>query len=368
MLIANLYHPIFLFIVTIFTVIYYFKYKTRNDGLVSNRANDKDIKTLLVAIFMTLFIGFRPESGKFVDMMNYVAEYHFFWEGSPFSFDWGVENILFDNYFAWVGSKRLGTTFLFVTIAAVYFLGTYAACKKMFPKDMFVSYLVFLGAMSTFSYSTNGIKAGAAAAVFLLALSYYKHWKWFLLFLLASYGMHHSMQLPVAACVLALFIKNSKFYLVIWFLCILISAAHITTFQEIFANLSADTLNDVHGASYLQNVDVEWGGKTGFRYDFVLYSAMPVLVGYYAIIKKKLRLSETYTYLLNVYLITNSIWMLCMYANFTNRIAYLSWLMYPVLLTFPFLNENWGAMRYQTFAKVMLAHFGFTLFMAFIYN
>ena len=94
---------------------------------------------------------------------------------------------------------------------------------------------------------------------------------------------------------------------------------------------------------------------------------MPILVGYWAVYKKRLQLSKIYTCLLNLYMTLNGTWMLCMYANFTNRIAYLSWFLYPIVLIYPYLNENWGPRRYKDFSKVMLAHLGFTLFMKFIF-
>ena len=39
----------------------------------------------------------------------------------------------------------------------------------------------------------------------------------------------------------------------------------------------------------------------------------------------------------------------------------------PIVLIYPYLNENWGHTRYKDFSKVMLAHLGFTLFMKFIF-
>ena len=155
-------------------------------------------------------------------------------------------------------------------------------------------------------------------------------------------------------------------YLYVWILCVLISLAHITWFQELFAQISADS-GDESGAGYLTGSDTNgWGGKSGFRFDFVLYSAMPVLVGYYAIVKKKI-VSRDYQFILNLYMLLNSVWMLCMYAEFTNRIAYLSWFMYPFVLIYPLLKEDWGKSKYKTLSKIVLYHLGFTLFMQVIY-
>lgn len=129
--------------------------------------------------------------------------------------------------------------------------------------------------------------------------------------------------------------------------------------------LFADLSND-KGAAYLASDGLDWGGQTGFRIDFVLYSAMPALVGYWAVFKRKIQ-SKRYEFMLAIYLTTNSIWMLCMYANFNNRIAYLSWFMYPVVLVYPFFCQDFGPDWNRQLSKVTSLHLLFTLFMEIIY-
>ena len=365
MIAAENYQIIYLVIITIITLFSTYRYYIKKSHITTSLKHKKQDGTLILAIFMVLFIGFRPESGVFIDMMNYIAHYHAFYEGNVFVFDKEAENLLFDNYFAWVGSQNLGMTFVFVSIAAIYFICTYIACKRMFPRDTLAAYLVFLAAFSTFSYGTNGIKAGAAGAIFLMAMSYRDNLKICIPLVLVSWGFHHSMIMTVVAFALTLVYKNSKIYFTAWCFCLLIAIAHITLFQELFAEILSDSGDS--GVVYLDSADGEWGGKNGFRIDFVIYSAMPILVGYWAVYKKRLQLSKIYTCLLNLYMTLNGTWMLCMYANFTNRIAYLSWFLYPVVLIYPYLNENWGPTRYKDFSKVMLAHLSFTLFIMFIY-
>lgn len=364
MIAAKSYYTIYLIIVTIITLFIYSKYSRKKGDIIFTQRKKQD-RTFIIVIFMILFIGFRPKSHIFVDMMNYITSYHAFYEGETFIFDKEAENLLFDNYLAWVGSMNLGTTFFFVSIAAIYFICTYIACKRMFPRDTLAAYLVFLAAFSTFSYGTNGIKAGAAGAIFLMALSYRRNLKICIPLILISWGFHHSMIMPIVAFILTLIYKNPKVYFAGWCFCLLIAIAHITFFQELFAGILSDSGDS--GANYLSEIGNEWGGRTGFRIDFVIYSAMPILVGYWAVYKKRLQLSKLYTCLLNLYMTINGTWMLCMYANFTNRIAYLSWFLYPIVLIYPYLNENWGPRRYKDFSMVMLAHLGFTLFMKFIY-
>lgn len=366
MIAVQLYQILYLLMVFVLSLSVYNRYKKRTDAVQTSKNASTGL--IVLVLFLIFVIGLRPASGKyFVDMVNYIQAYDAFYDGVPFSFNWDVDSLLFDNYLALVGSFRLGTEFFFTTIAAIYFGAAFWGIKKMFPNDTMAAYLVFLGAFSTFSYATNGIKAGAAASLFILALAYRENLKICIPFVLISLGFHHSMILPVVAFVLTLVYKNPKVYLATWCLCLIASALHITFFQDLFARIIVDTMDDTTGANYLQSVGSEWGGKSGFRLDFILYSAIPVLVGYWAIYKKKIQLSKSYICLLDVYLCTNGIWMLCMYAEFTNRIAYLSWFLYPVLLIYPYLNENWGQSRYRSFAQVMLVHIGFTIFMSLIY-
>ena len=365
MVAAHNYYTIYLIIVTIITLFVYSKYSKKNGNITYPLNKRKKDRTLILALLMVLFIGFRPASYDFVDMMNYILYYHHFYEGNAFVFNRNAENLLFDNYLALVGSMNLGTKFFFASIAAIYFICTYIACRRLFPQDTLAAYLVFLAAFSTFSYGTNGIKAGAAAAIFLMALSYRKNLKICIPLILISWGFHHSMIMPIVAFILTLIYKNSKVYFAGWCFCLLIAIAHITYFQELFAGILSDSGDT--GANYLNSTNEDWGGRNGFRIDFVIYSAMPILVGYWAVYKKRLQLSKLYTCLLNLYMTLNGTWMLCMYANFTNRIAYLSWFLYPIVLIYPYLNENWGPRRYKDFSMVMLAHLGFTLFMKFIF-
>ena len=140
------------------------------------------------------------------------------------------------------------------------------------------------------------------------------------------------------------------------------AAAHVTAFAHFFSGFTTE-----HGAGYLLGDGSNDGTKGGFRLDFILYSAVPVVVGWYAIFIKKLELSHCYQNLLNLYLCLNGIWMLCMYANFTNRIAYMSWFLYPIVLIYPLLQEQWGENRYKVFNLALLGHLGFTLFMDIVY-
>lgn len=352
------YQPLYLCIVALLSIMVFFKYNAVRSPIY--KFNSGGILQLLIVLIPTIFIGLRPDWYGFVDSRNYI-QYYGLILGDSFSFNPSAGNLLFDNLFNFWAANSLGCDNLFLLIAAIYFGCSYLGIRKLFPNHVIPAYLVFLAAFSTFSYATNGIKAGAASSLFIWALGYRENLKVCIPLILLSWGFHHSMIMVVAGFVLTLFVKNPKYYFYGWGFCFLMAAAHVTAFQHFFSGFTTE-----HGAEYLLGDGSGDGTKGGFRIDFILYSAMPVLVGYYAVFKKKLQLSKLYKDLLNLYLCLNGIWMLCMYANFTNRIAYLSWFLYPIVLIYPFLQEQWGKSRYKTFGWVMLGHLSFTLFMEFI--
>lgn len=362
MIAAKFYEFIYLLIISIITFSVSKQYKI-NGGVQQYRYVQNESTNWLLVWFLVLFIGLRPENYVFVDMMNYIESYNSFLDGAHFSFNFEAENFVFDNLFAWWGSMSLGTTSFFLLISVIYFVGAYLGIRRLFPQHKLAAYLVFLAAFSTFSYGTNGIKAGAAASMFIWAMGYRENLKICIPLVLLSWGFHHSMQLPVAAFVLTWFYKNPKWYYYAWMFCLLMALLHVGAFASLFAGYSNDS-----GAYYLAGSGTgQDGTKGGFRIDFIIYSAMPVWVGYIMEMKRKIKVSSLYRDLIHLYICINGIWMLCMYAEYTNRIAYLSWFLYPIVLIYPFLNENWGLNKYRLFAKVMLWHLYFTLFMEMVY-
>lgn len=355
---ASLYYTVYLIAVTILTIIVSNQYATYSNERLYSCNKQEPTNAFIVALGFALFIGFRPISGVFIDMMNYVELFKFYGQ-YQYNFTWDTDNIIFDNLFRFLATEEYDIRIIFVIMSFLYFGGMYVAFKKMFPKDILYMLIIYLGAFSTFSFATNGMKNGVAASIFLCALAYRDNKLLLLLLCLLSYGFHHSMIMPIAALIIALFYKNTKVYLYIWIICILLSAAHVTVFQTLFNSMA-----DSQGQEYLGNIGGE--ASHGFRPDFIFYSAFPVISGYYAVFKHGYK-SSAYQYLFNTYLIVNSIWMLCMYASFTNRIAYLSWLMLPVVLVYPFFDKSFVQDQYKKVNTVAWIHLGFTLAMEIIY-
>jgi hypothetical protein len=66
----------------------------------------------------------------------------------------------------------------------------------------------------------------------------------------------------------------------------------------------------------------------------------------------------------NTYLLANSLWILLIEANFSNRFAYLSWFMMPWVLLYPFVpGKIVGRPRTRLIAGILCAQYLFTYVM-----
>lgn len=351
-MIAAYYYDIYLFVVSLLTIFYSLKYYINKAAV-----RDNEILPLFLCFLITIFIGFRPVDSIFADTVGYANSIDGTYGTLYYS---NIENFIFDRLIIFFNNFGLGHELFFLLISFIYFFVIYIAYKKLYKDNVAVLFIIFLGSFSTFSYATNGIKAGAAASLFCMAIAYRENKVLSYFILLISYGFHHSMHVCIAAYICACFVSQPKYYIYFWCFSLIMAMLHITFFQSLFSGFTNDK-----GAGYLMP---SYGSYiTGMRYDFVLYSAIPVIVGYYSLFKLKIR-DINYKFFYNVYLLLNSVWMLCMYSGYTNRIAYLSWCLYPIVISYPFLsNEINAEFRNRCLSVIIMFNLLFTLFVQYIY-
>ncbi|WBX70731.1 EpsG family protein [Tenacibaculum retecalamus] len=242
----------------------------------------------------------------------------------------------------------------------LYILPLYIACKKWFSNSMYIPFLMFLGSFSFWAYGTNGIRNGIATSLIILAFSLInKKKKYVYIFLTIAFFVHSSAIIPIAAYLIALLYKNPKHFLLGWLLCIPLSLILGGFWENLFASIGFDDR-----VSYLTqgNINGDDFAYTGFRWDFLLYSASAVYAGYFFIIKKQFK-DKTYIMLFNIYLAANAFWILVIRANFSNRFAYLSWFMMAIVIFYPFFKQQFFKNQPKVLTKVMVLYFGFTYFM-----
>lgn len=349
--------------VVAFITLHYLPIYQRRISIGDEEGQPKSSSGVFFLIIVILFIGIRPINEQYFQDTAAYSLWIRIHANTNFLFNWETDNKIFDNFILWFGCNGYDQRIFFIIMSALYFGCMYLGLKRLFPNNIKLAFLTYLAGFSTFSYAVNGLKAGVAASIFILALSYKDKKTICALLMLVSLGFHHSMVLPIAACIVVYIFKNAKWYYWFWGVSLIMCVLHITYFQEILAGFS-----DEQGASYLNATSETTTAHIGFRPDFILYSAMPVLLGYKFEIMNRQKLSKTYQFLMHFYLLTNAVWMLCMYASFNNRIAYLSWFVYPIVIIAPFLDKmNKDPKRYLRLSRVVTYHLSFTMFMVFVY-
>ena len=153
------------------------------------------------------------------------------------------------------------------------------------------------------------------------------------------------------------FVSKPKYMYIVWAIAILISLTIGGYIDNVLSLMSYDQ----RLAYNIQNNDADGVVlEHRFRWDFLLYSSMPIILGWYTIFKRKVY-NKTYLILLGTYIYANSFWVLAIRAIFSNRIAYLSWFIYPIVLVYPLLNfPVFKKQHSKKTAWILLAHLGFT--------
>lgn len=320
----------------------------------------------LLVIFLILYIGLRPTiSGAgyshFTDTFNYKASIAALKAQNPP--DW-LSSVKWDGEWLYACIEAFSAFYadehLAFLIAALFYVGCAALfCKRSFALDWFLPFLMICAAFSFFSYGVNGIRNGMAASMVILALSYRdKLWVAALLCFLAV-GVHKSMYLLIASALLAWKITNPKLYIAGWLLCIMAAAAGGGSISTAIA--SSGFFDDPRLTRYGIRDASGDGFYTGFRADFLLYSALPIITGWYFIIRRGYR-DKTYIWLYNIYITSNAFWVLMMYASFSNRFAQLSWFIMPIVLMYPWFKVRVWKDQSRRLAGFVLLCYAYTFF------
>lgn len=250
-------------------------------------------------------------------------------------------------------TRFLSTEQVFVAYAAIYVGNFMIAARRMTKGNVYWLLVGYVLSMSFVSYGVNTMRAGIASSFVILGLSYYKSMPRMCICLAIATGIHFSMSIPVSMIILSRYYDRTKLYYYVWLLCIPVSLVAGNYFNGLFATLTSDNRTEyLTGATF-------GAYKVGFRVDFILYSFAAIAVGYYYIFRRKFT-DRLYSNIYNAYVLTNAFWILVIRANFTDRFAYLSWFMMPVVLLYPLLTDSRVVKSPATWVAAILA--GETIF------
>jgi len=335
----DLYYTVYYFFVSILCIVYAFG-RIATPGAIINENNNKNIIVFALVITLGLWLGNRDvNSNAFGDTHLYALLYEYS-VSNPVNtheteFGWKYLMFIFR-------SAGFSASAFFTFVAILYFSLNVIALQRIFKNNLWPAFLIFLISFSTLAFCVNGVRNGLATAITAFGISYViKNKKWdiiigFIIMLLAA-TIHKTVILPAICVFAAVFIKNFRWCLCIWIGALILSLLAGNYFAYIFASLGFDDRMTTY-----MNLGIKYatmGYNVGFRYDFLLYSLAPVVLGYIAIIKRGYR-DNVYLLLINTYILANAFWVLVIRAAFSNRFAYLSWFLYPIVLAYPLLKAQ----------------------------
>ena len=300
----------------------------------------RGILTFVLLSFVFVHIGFRPLDPLFGDTRTYAREFNEMCQYHSFE----ARKDFFFYYISLLISRiTQSTTVYFCILGLSYILPVLFALKKRLPQTYFLVLFAYVCSFSFWGYGVNGLRNGLGVSFFLLALLSDKKIIQ-LLFIAVSIAFHTSLALPVIALFIAKYLHgNPKTYNVLWLICLLASLIAGHSIGDYLGSISFINGIDERMSGYLTLSTDDMSDITfnqqGFRWDFVLYSSIPIIVGGYYIYNKKYE-DSIYKLLYCIYLLCNAFWLLTIYVPFNNRFAYLSWFLHPILLTYPLVTSE----------------------------
>ena len=328
---ATTYYIVFL-VISWITVLYYVG--SNQQKILHSEGSPMQGAALLLTIVLFFFIGLRPNSRICGDMGMYRHTYeNVLYEYAPFSLhkEW-----LWDNLMYFFKSSGFSANEFFLFVSFVYFGGMLICAILLMRENLWIALLFFFTSFSCYSYGTNGIRNGFSCsmeliAITLLTMGKTKHVAAYILLFL-SMGIHRSSILPAAAVIASLyFIKDTKTAIRFWLVSIAVSLVAGPLVEQFFAALGFDDRMSDY-ASTNQNEDAaSQFSQTGFRWDFLLYSGFGVAMVWY-VTRYRRFIDRTYMIIANTYILCNAFWVMVIRSSYSNRFAYLSWFIYPVVM------------------------------------
>lgn len=350
------------------TVLYYIG--SNGQKILKSEGSPMQGAAFVLTLLVIFFLGLRPIAPDFGDMWLY-----------SYNYDGVVPNAfvpiriagewLWDDIAVLCKTLGLNVNEYFLVVEFGYIGFMFVCAMLLVRKNLWLAMLFFLISFSTYSFGTNGIRNGLACSIELVALALVvesgpRRVLGFLL-MYCAIGIHRSTLLPSAAAVMTIYmVKDTKTAIRFWLASIAISLLAGPYVEQLMVAIGFDDRVEAYYRGQFDDTKASYFSHTGFRWDFLLYSSFPVLMIWYTTRYRKFT-EIGYTMFANAYLLCNAFWIMVIRASFSNRFAYLSWFLYPVIIAYPLLRMNLWKDQDRKTAIILFLFSGFTFFMFFIY-
>jgi len=221
---------------------------------------------IVVGIVVLLFMGLRPISGVFLDMVDYARAYDRVQQGAEGSYRDSVFNMLMH-----LCSPILPVEGFFLVCALLYIAPLAIAFRRIHRSWAFPVFLASLTAMSFWAYGVNGIRNGMATSVLILAFAFYDRTPVMLSLMATACGLHGSVMLPAVAFLLVRYMRRTEYWLGFWIACVAVSLGAGNVGEMVLGRYNPFAWDERAGG-YILGPE-----SSGFRADFLAYSILPVV-------------------------------------------------------------------------------------------
>ena len=370
-----LYSQIFYIVIFFLSMATILRISFSSDSKLVQQQTKFVVPTYILGIIIIVFFGVRTYFNAYV-----VDTFMYDWTWQHIVTEQDVESFVNPNekLFGYIQLILFNLGFHkfehFLTFVALIYVGGYLfACQRLMKRNIWIAFIFCISSFSFYSYGVNGIRNGMACSIVLMAIiliSGSKIEKLVAIALMfAAFNIHRSTLLPsVSAIVSLLFLKEPKYAIGFWFASIIVSFIGGNAMTQFFVDLGFDDRMESYSRlDDFGNLKESVNVKAGFRIDFILYSIMPIIMAWYVTVKRNFK-DKMYRIIACTYILANSFWIMVIRSNQSNRFAYLSWFLYPIVIAYPLLRMNlFEDNQDRKLALILLAYAGFTIFMEFIY-
>lgn len=356
------YHPVFLLVISLLCFFFSFRFALSPDFRYQEERSSSFL-ALMLALILSVWLGTRPISLAFGDTVNYAVYYDMVdWEGrfNDLHLSWNSE-YLWILYTYLCKKLDIGIHVYFATVEFGYIFFSLWAVRKFVPHNPMIGFLFVCASLMFFTFATNGIRNGLACHIMLVAMAFFLEKRFMPAIVLSFIALeiHFAVLLPLIAIIACIYgFKNYRHAIAIWISSIVLSLL----FGSRLGILMDYVPMDARMSQYLSGENMDMEVIMSFRFDFLIYSAPPIIFAWYLIVKRGIT-DSWYTALSSAYCLCNAAWVIIIRAAFSNRFAYLSWFMYPILIAYPLLNLPIWRDQDRKIALTLTIYMMFTLFM-----
>lgn len=298
---------------------------------------------LLFAIFTAFYIGNR-DINIGPDTIRYQNSFLQYKDADEFV----SRKDYFYDFLSFILEKILTFQQFLIFCAFIYIFGFWYGLKKIFKKDYYIPFLIFLISPYFIANGISAIRSGIAASLFIVAISVYykqKNLKKAVIWMVVSVLFHLSMMVPMLFFLIAKYFNKTKIIFLCWLFSILLGALNINVIIVLVENLG---LFEERVGFYAENE-----GERNFWLNFAIFGFFPVVFSVYNVLILKYK-NEFYTWILNAYMLIHIPYIILLNSEYGLRLGYLAEFMMPILLAFPILIDSKIKIKFVRFKLTII--------------